>query len=226
MHFTIPIKTPSSRQFLFFSQSSSLFCAGIFKQSMLARIRVGYRTGPPGYMGWRNLFLGIDFWAPSEFKNSGSGWLWHCTGPSGYIGWRNWFLGIDFWAPSEFKNSGSGWLWHCTGPPGYIDWRNWFLGIDSWAPWVFKNNGSGWLWHCCRCLQTCSTRWSRSTMGSLPTPRTLATWTPAKLSAPSIPQLLSIPPGSGLCNKHMCKINTLRVQKCEQIMKTGMDAMS
>jgi hypothetical protein len=22
------------------------------------------RTGPPGYIGWRNRFLGIDFWAP------------------------------------------------------------------------------------------------------------------------------------------------------------------
>ncbi len=24
----------------------------------------GYRTGPPGYICWRNLFLGIDSWAP------------------------------------------------------------------------------------------------------------------------------------------------------------------
>jgi len=24
----------------------------------------GYRTGPPGYIGWRNSFLGIDAWAP------------------------------------------------------------------------------------------------------------------------------------------------------------------
>jgi hypothetical protein len=23
----------------------------------------GYRTGPPGYIGWRNLFLIIDSWA-------------------------------------------------------------------------------------------------------------------------------------------------------------------
>jgi hypothetical protein len=23
----------------------------------------GYRTGPPGYKGWRNSFLGIDSWA-------------------------------------------------------------------------------------------------------------------------------------------------------------------
>ncbi len=26
-------------------------------------------TGPPGYTAWRNWFLGIDFWAPSKFKN-------------------------------------------------------------------------------------------------------------------------------------------------------------
>jgi len=31
--------------------------AGIFKQSMGAR-------NPPGYIGWRNSFLGIDSWAP------------------------------------------------------------------------------------------------------------------------------------------------------------------
>ncbi len=23
-----------------------------------------YRTGPPGYIGWRNSFLGIDSWTP------------------------------------------------------------------------------------------------------------------------------------------------------------------
>jgi hypothetical protein len=40
--------------------------AGIFKQSMGARNRVGigYRTGPPGYIGWRKSFLGIDSSAP------------------------------------------------------------------------------------------------------------------------------------------------------------------
>ncbi len=39
---------------------------GIFKQSMGARNRVGKgcRTGLPGYIGWRNQFLGIDSWAP------------------------------------------------------------------------------------------------------------------------------------------------------------------
>ncbi len=33
----------------------------------------GYRTGPPGYIGCRNSFLGIDFGAPYTFKNTGSG---------------------------------------------------------------------------------------------------------------------------------------------------------
>jgi hypothetical protein len=31
------------------------------------------RTGPPGYTGWRNRFLGIDAWAPETFTNTGSG---------------------------------------------------------------------------------------------------------------------------------------------------------
>ncbi len=30
------------------------------------------RTGPPGYIGWRNRFLGIDSWAPYTFTNKGS----------------------------------------------------------------------------------------------------------------------------------------------------------
>ncbi len=33
----------------------------------------GYCTGPPGYIGWRNSFLGIDSWAPYTYKNTGSG---------------------------------------------------------------------------------------------------------------------------------------------------------
>ncbi len=33
----------------------------------------GYSTGPPGYIGWRNSFLGIDSGAPYTFKNTGSG---------------------------------------------------------------------------------------------------------------------------------------------------------
>ncbi len=35
----------------------------------------GYRTGPPGYIGWRNSFLRIDSGAPYTFKNTGSGLL-------------------------------------------------------------------------------------------------------------------------------------------------------
>jgi hypothetical protein len=35
----------------------------------------GYRTGPPGYIGWRNSFLGIDSGAPYTFKNTGSDFL-------------------------------------------------------------------------------------------------------------------------------------------------------
>jgi hypothetical protein len=38
----------------------------------------GYRTGPPGYIGWRNSFLGIDSGAPYTFKNTGSGLLRLC----------------------------------------------------------------------------------------------------------------------------------------------------
>ena len=32
----------------------------------------GYRNGPPGYIGWRNSFLGIDSGAPYTFKKTGS----------------------------------------------------------------------------------------------------------------------------------------------------------
>jgi hypothetical protein len=50
--------------------------AGIIEQSMGARNRVGigfsYRTA-------RNCFLGIDSWAPSKFKNSGSGYATACN---------------------------------------------------------------------------------------------------------------------------------------------------
>ncbi len=38
-------------------------------------VEEGYRTGPPGYIGWRNSFLGIDSGAPYTFKNTGYGWL-------------------------------------------------------------------------------------------------------------------------------------------------------
>jgi hypothetical protein len=33
----------------------------------------GYRTVPPGYICWRNSFLGIDSGAPYTFENTGSG---------------------------------------------------------------------------------------------------------------------------------------------------------
>jgi hypothetical protein len=32
----------------------------------------GYRTGPSGYIGWRNSFLGINSGAPYTFKNTSS----------------------------------------------------------------------------------------------------------------------------------------------------------
>ncbi len=50
---------------MFFMQT--LHSAGIFKQSMGAletEQEEGCRTGPPGYTAWRNLFVGIDSWAP------------------------------------------------------------------------------------------------------------------------------------------------------------------
>jgi len=44
----------------------------------------GYRTGPPGYIGWRNSFLGIDSGAPYMFKNTSSAADNHAT-----IHWRD-----------------------------------------------------------------------------------------------------------------------------------------
>jgi hypothetical protein len=48
--------------------------ARIFKKSrgLGTEEEEGYRTGPPGYIGWRNSFLGIDSGAPYTFKNTGS----------------------------------------------------------------------------------------------------------------------------------------------------------
>ncbi len=38
---------------------------------MVARNRVeGCRTGPIGYLGWRNRFLGLDSWAPEKIKKT------------------------------------------------------------------------------------------------------------------------------------------------------------
>jgi hypothetical protein len=51
---------------ILFKDDAHVRCAGISKQSMGARNRVG--TGclirPPGYTAWRNWFLGIDSWGP------------------------------------------------------------------------------------------------------------------------------------------------------------------
>jgi hypothetical protein len=49
--------------------------AGIFKESMGlgTEEEEGYRTGPPGYIGWRNSFLRIESGAPYTFKNTGLG---------------------------------------------------------------------------------------------------------------------------------------------------------
>jgi hypothetical protein len=41
----------------------------------------GYRTGPPGYIGWRNAFLGIDSGAPYTFKNTSSVFLFGSQPP-------------------------------------------------------------------------------------------------------------------------------------------------
>jgi hypothetical protein len=48
--------------------------AGIFKGLWVLETEDedGYRTGPPGYTGWRNSFLGIDSRAQYTFKNTGS----------------------------------------------------------------------------------------------------------------------------------------------------------
>ncbi len=53
--------------------------AGIFKQTMGARNRVGIGLFVPArqatHTAWRNWFLTIDSWAPEKFKNLGSGML-------------------------------------------------------------------------------------------------------------------------------------------------------
>ncbi len=48
----------------------AVFSAGILEQYMGTRNRVGIglSSAPPGYIGWRNRFLGIDFWNPYQFK--------------------------------------------------------------------------------------------------------------------------------------------------------------
>jgi hypothetical protein len=72
--------------------SPEVVCAGIFEQSMGPRNQVGigfsYRPARLQYIGWRNRFLGINFWAPlcwnfrtiygDRYDKSGCG-----TGPPG-----------------------------------------------------------------------------------------------------------------------------------------------
>ncbi len=52
--------------------ASHFFRAGIFKRlwGLGTGEEEGYRTGPPGYIGWWNSFLGIDSGAPYTFKNT------------------------------------------------------------------------------------------------------------------------------------------------------------
>jgi hypothetical protein len=47
-----------------------VFRAGILKSlwGLGTEEEEGYRTGPPGYIGWRNSFLGTDSGAPYTFK--------------------------------------------------------------------------------------------------------------------------------------------------------------
>jgi hypothetical protein len=59
--------------------ADSLFCSTSTELEFLKRLwglgtgeEEGYRTGPPGYIGWRNSFLGIDSGAPYTFKNTSS----------------------------------------------------------------------------------------------------------------------------------------------------------
>jgi hypothetical protein len=58
----VPLPTPFSG---IFETELSLWGLGTEEEE-------GYRTGPPGYIGWRNSFLGIDSEAPYTFKNTGS----------------------------------------------------------------------------------------------------------------------------------------------------------
>jgi hypothetical protein len=44
----------------------------VLHPTSISLIEYGGRTGPPGYIGWQNRFLGIDSWDPERFKNTGS----------------------------------------------------------------------------------------------------------------------------------------------------------
>ncbi len=101
------------------------FCAGIFEQSIGARNRVGIGlsyTAPPGYIGCRNRFRGID----SELHES----LKKCRLCAGifeqFVVARN-RVGIGLsYRPTRLHRL-----------PESIPWNR-FRGVDSWAPWKFK----------------------------------------------------------------------------------------
>ncbi len=57
------------------AQESILSLAGLYDNPI-------WRTGPPGYIGWRNGFLGIDSWAPETFTNTRSGYLFYPNQPN------------------------------------------------------------------------------------------------------------------------------------------------
>jgi hypothetical protein len=63
------------------------------------RVEIGLCTHPPGYIGWRNRFLGIESSLLKLFTIRAlagrSDIHVGCTGPPGYKGWRNRFLGIE-----------------------------------------------------------------------------------------------------------------------------------
>ncbi len=61
----MPLPTPFSGIFETAEIFKSLWGLGTEEEE-------GYRTGPPGYIGWRNSFLGIDSEASYTFKNTGS----------------------------------------------------------------------------------------------------------------------------------------------------------
>ncbi len=63
----------------------------------------GFCTGPPGYRGWRNSFLGIDSWTPKTFKNTGSGQEVHTDVTSTYEAMENLVLVRRYNNLEEFR---------------------------------------------------------------------------------------------------------------------------
>jgi hypothetical protein len=69
-----PLKSP----FFFFFPPEPVFVDLFGDQESIPSMTGLYaipicRTGPAGYIGWRNRFLGIDSWASQAFTNTGSG---------------------------------------------------------------------------------------------------------------------------------------------------------